>query len=75
MTFLEFMNNNLEFPLFVLDKIVVVVAGFYARMSSSSWLNRPNVQEAPKSAGGLFTVTTATSQNERVGRVSYKKNH
>ena len=75
MIFNEFLNDNLKLSRCVLDKIVVVVAGFYARMSSSSWLNRPNVQEAPKSAGGLFTVTTATSQNERVGRVSYKKNH
>ena len=48
----------------VLDKIVVVlvVAGFYARMSSSSWLNRPNVQEASLSQQvayllSLYTVT------------------
>ena len=59
----------------MLDKIVVVlvVAGFYARMSSSSWLNRPNVQEASKSAGGLFTVTVYSdfTPNQRVdGRVS-----
>lgn len=48
--------------------MAVVVAGFYARMSSSSWLNRPNVQEASEPAGGLFTVTTATLQNERVAQ-------